>query len=104
MSIRSNNYVARFSAAFLLPGVDQTLPPGEYLIIVDEELIDGVSRIAYRRIDTFIEVPAAANCSDLQRFRIEHRDLENALREDAANANGFESKSPDGQTIGGNSG
>jgi len=84
MSTRTTHSVARFSGEFMLAGVDQMLPAGEYSIIMDEELIEGLSRMAYRRSGTFIEVPPASGRRELQRFKIGPDDLELALRRDAA--------------------
>ncbi len=47
-----------FNHPFLMDGVDQTLPAGEYQVIMDEELIDGLSFPVYRRVSTMMLVPA----------------------------------------------
>jgi hypothetical protein len=39
---------------FELKGVDGMLPAGEYRVLTDEELIDGLSFLAYRRVATLI--------------------------------------------------
>jgi hypothetical protein len=52
--------MVRFVHPFLLKGVDRLLPPGEYQVITDEELIDGLSFPVYRRVATMIQVPAQA--------------------------------------------
>jgi hypothetical protein len=43
-----------FAAAFQLAGVDHPLPPGDYEVIIDEELIEGLSFPVYRRTATWI--------------------------------------------------
>ena len=43
-----------FARSFELGGVDYPLPAGSYEIICDEELIEGLSFPAYRRISTWI--------------------------------------------------
>ena len=47
-----------FTKPFLLNGVDRTLPAGNYRVVTDEELIEGLSFPAYRRLSTMIFVPA----------------------------------------------
>ena len=42
-----------FSHPFLLKDIDRTLPPGDYQVITDEELIEGLSFSAYRRVSTY---------------------------------------------------
>jgi hypothetical protein len=44
--------------AFSLKGIDRWLPPTSYRVVTDEELIEGLSFPAYRRVSTAIFVPA----------------------------------------------
>ena len=60
MTTRTTQTVVRFSSAFLLPGFDAPQPAGEYRVDQDEESIDGLSRLAWRRIAVFIHLPAIA--------------------------------------------
>jgi hypothetical protein len=39
-----------FTKPFLLKGVDRTLPAGNYRVVTDEELIEGLSFPVYRRL------------------------------------------------------
>lgn len=39
------------------------LPPGDYRVVTDEEVIEGLSFTAYHRISTEIFVPAEAGCA-----------------------------------------
>jgi hypothetical protein len=41
-----------------LKGVERLLPAGDYRVVTDEELIEGLSFPAYHRISTVIFVPA----------------------------------------------
>ena len=41
-------------ASFLLKGAERMMPAGDYGVITDEELIDGLSFLAYRRVLTAI--------------------------------------------------
>jgi len=40
-----------FRRPFYLTGEDRLLPPGDYDVVTDEELIEGLSFSAYHRID-----------------------------------------------------
>ena len=60
MTTRTTQTVVRFSSAFLLPGFDAPQPAGEYRVDQDEESIDGLSRLAWRRVAAFIHLPAIA--------------------------------------------
>jgi hypothetical protein len=70
---------------FTLKGVDRTLPPGEYQIVTDEELIEGLSFPVYRRISTMIFVPAQLHRgSSVEMVTIDPLDLQAAEDQDAA--------------------
>lgn len=87
MSSRTTHSIAHFEAAFVLGGVDGKLPPGDYDVDHDEELVDGMSRLAWRRVATFIHVPARAVKSPTnQLIAIDHAELETALKHDRENA------------------
>ena len=61
MLTRSNSKIVTFSFPFLLKGVDRKLPAGDYRVVTDEELIEGLSFPAYRRVSTMIFVPAQSD-------------------------------------------
>ena len=88
MTTRTKHTTVRFTAPFSLSGVDEIQPPGDYAIAEDEELIDGLSWLAYRRVATFIHLPAISSTDRLrsQLVGIDHSELEGALREDAEQA------------------
>lgn len=58
MSARTTHSIAHFDSSFMLGGLTAPLPPGDYDVDHDEELIDGISRVAWRRVATFIHLPA----------------------------------------------
>ena len=58
MTMRTSSKTVTFRRPFRLKGVDRMLPPADYRVVTDEELIEGVSFAAYRRIATMIFVPA----------------------------------------------
>jgi len=84
MIARSLNKTAVFNRPFLLKGIHRTLPAGSYRVVTDEELIDGISFPAYRRVATMIFVPAAPGTSSVEMVTIDPLDLQAALDRDAS--------------------
>jgi hypothetical protein len=66
---------------FYLKGVDRLLPPADYPVVTDEELIDGLSFAAYRRVSTSIFVPAESGCA-VEMVSIDPSDLRAAQDKD----------------------
>src|SRR5260370_14088818 len=61
---------------FRLKGVDRVLPPGDYEVVTDEELIEGLSFPVYHRVSTAIIVPAQSHqASSVEMVVIDPRDL-----------------------------
>ncbi len=58
MSIRTNARTVVFGRPFSLKGIDRVLPAGDYRVLTDEELIEGLSFPVYRRVSTMIFLPA----------------------------------------------
>ncbi len=84
MIVRSLNETVVFSKPFLLRGVDRMLPAGDYRVVIDEELIEGISFPVYRRVSTMIFVPATHGASSVEMVTIDPLDLRGALEKDAA--------------------
>ncbi|MGP2491060.1 hypothetical protein ACTDI4_05465 [Mesorhizobium sp. PUT5] len=81
--MRTTRSIVRFSAPFLLYGLDAPLPAGEYYVDQDDEVIEGASWTAYRRVATFIHLPAIhTRTMTRQVLQIDHADLEAALVKD----------------------
>src|SRR5713226_6253301 len=80
MIARTLSKTVVFSKPFLLKGVDRILPPGDYQVVTDEELIDGLSFPVYRPVSTMIFVPAQSGhaSSAVEMVTIEPRDLRSA--------------------------
>ena len=84
MSVRSRRETITFQHPFRLRGVDRLLPSGAYEIITDEEMIEGLSFPAFRRVATMIMVPAAAQNAAMEMVSIGSVDLSDAQRMDAS--------------------
>jgi hypothetical protein len=85
MIVRTLNKTVVFTRPFLLKGVDRLLPAGDYRVVTDEELIEGLSFPVYRRISTLIFVPAQSQpASSVEMVTIDPIDLQAAQDRDAA--------------------
>lgn len=73
-----------FNKPFLIKGIDRTLPAGSYRVVNDEELIEGISFPAYRRVSTMIFVPAQTPRTSIEMVAIDPLELQAALDRDAA--------------------
>ena len=56
--MKTSDTTVTFHRPFCLKGVDRELPPADYRVTTEEELIEGLSFAAYRRVSTVIFVPA----------------------------------------------
>ena len=83
MTMRTTNKTITFHQPFRLEGVDGVLPPADYRVVTDEEIIEGLSFLAYRRVATCIFVPAPFG-SAVEMVSIDPADLETAQAEDLA--------------------
>jgi hypothetical protein len=61
MTTRSRSQSVVFGHPFEIKGVDRILPPGDYRVVTDEELIEDLSFPVYRRVATMIFVPAESH-------------------------------------------
>ena len=84
MTTRSRRETITFRHPFQIKGMERSLPAGDYEIITDEEMIEGLSFAAYRRVATMIVVPAAPpRGSTMEMMSIGSVDLSDAQRIDA---------------------
>jgi molybdopterin-guanine dinucleotide biosynthesis protein len=60
MTIRTTRTTVSFSQPFKLKDLDDIQPAGDYILDTDEELIEGLSRLAYRRIATLLHLPSTS--------------------------------------------
>jgi hypothetical protein len=60
MTVRTTRTTISFSQPFKLRDLDDIQPAGDYLLDTDEELIEGLSRLAYRRVATLLHLPSTS--------------------------------------------
>ena len=61
MTIRTTRKTVTFRRPFSLSGVDKIQPSGTYTVDTDEELIDGLSFLVYRRVATLLHLPSTSS-------------------------------------------
>lgn len=87
MTIRTTKKTVIFARPFILGGFDEMLPAGVYNVETDEELLEGLSFPAYRRVLTLIHLPATPRHPGVTRtLTIDPNELEAALERDEASA------------------
>lgn len=85
MTIRTSTKTVTFRRPFWLKGVDRLLPPADYRVVTDEELIEGISFPVYRRVSTMMFVPSPSRHASLvEMVTIDPADLQAAQEKDAA--------------------
>ena len=57
MALRTRRETVTFAQPFRVPEVEGTQPAGAYTVETDEEAIEGLSFLAYRRVATVIFLP-----------------------------------------------
>ncbi len=83
MMTRTKRFTAHMLKPFTLSGVEGVQPAGDYAVEQDEELIEGASFVAYRRVATFISLPAISTRSGLlQSVTIDPDELLDGVLED----------------------
>lgn len=82
MTTRTTRTTVTFRHPFLLKGAERVMPAGDYGVVTDEELIDGLSFLAYRRVLTAIYLPAAGHGSATEMVVVDPQDLDAAQEQD----------------------
>jgi hypothetical protein len=83
LTIRTTRTTVSFSRPFTLQQLEGIQPAGEYVVLIDDELIEGLSRLAYRRVATLLQTPAVSASQRLtQSFAISQTELDAALMKD----------------------
>ncbi|MFC4353026.1 hypothetical protein ACFOW6_15860 [Fodinicurvata halophila] len=85
MATRTRQRIVHFFAPFALDGLDGLQPAGDYAVEEDEEVIAGATWVAYRRVATFIRLPAVTSGrKPRETIAIDHLKLQAALTRDRA--------------------
>jgi hypothetical protein len=72
-----------FSSPFTLRNVEGVQPAGKYVVLTDDESIEGLSKSAYRRVVTLFQTPAICGPQrHIQLVSISQTDLDAALMKD----------------------
>ncbi len=83
---RTKRRTLKFQHPFSLKGVDRQLAPGDYEVLTDEELIEGLSFPVYRRVATLIFLPIISAGSAIEMVAIDPVDLDEAQVRDGQQA------------------
>lgn len=85
MTTRTTSKTVNFKKQFMLESVGELLPAGTYTVETDEVPLEGISFIAYRRIQTLLHVPGRpADRVRASVLTIDPEELEAALQRDQA--------------------
>lgn len=94
MTLRTTTSSVTFAHPFVISAYDDELPAGRYEVVVEEELLEGLSFDAYRRTASFLRISGRGGQAGRTEMRpIDPRDLEVALARDRALS---ETREPDG--------
>lgn len=78
--MRTTRGTITFAHPFSLDGIDGVQPAGTYVVETDEDLIEGLSFIAYQRVATTIYLPLASGGASVQAIRVDPRELDAAQK------------------------
>lgn len=85
MKTRTRERTVTFRRPFVLAGLDEVFPAGDYSLETEEELVEGISYAAYRRTSTVLRLPAKAGPFHLTRaLTIDPDELDAAMERDLA--------------------
>lgn len=82
MTVRTTKKTVTFVASFVLGDFDEVLPAGTYDVETDEELLEGLSFHAYRRVLTLIHLSGPRGLSRV--LTVDPNELDAALKRDGA--------------------
>jgi hypothetical protein len=87
MTVRTSYKTITFMRPFSLSGIDEVQAAGTYTVETSEELLQGVSFPAYRRMATLIFLPSRPGGAVVERVvNIDPLELEAAQKRDASMA------------------
>jgi hypothetical protein len=83
VTVRTTRTTISFSQPFKLRDLDDIQPAGDYLLDTDEELIEGLSRLAYRRVATLLHLPSTSRSQGrAELLSVSPAELDAALEKD----------------------
>jgi hypothetical protein len=83
VSLKTTRGIAAFNAPFSLRNVEGIQPAGEYNVYVEDELIPGLSRTAWRRVSTLLQTPSISSSQEQSRLVVVNpTELDAALMKD----------------------
>lgn len=83
MTERTTRTEITFTHPFHLQSLADPLEAGTYRLVVDEELIEGLSFTAYRRVGTHLEIPAiSVGMAKRQFLQVSPAEIDEALARD----------------------
>jgi hypothetical protein len=84
MTLRSSTLLVEFRHPFDVPGSREQLPPGRYEVLVEEELLEGLSFAAYKETAAYLMIYGKGHNSGPREMRpISSAYLNLALKRDA---------------------
>jgi hypothetical protein len=83
MTIRTSSKTVTFCRSFRIDGVDRLLPPADYQVVTENELIESLSFLSYRPVSTAMVLQGEAG-SMVEMVIIDPFDLQAAQEDDAA--------------------
>lgn len=84
MLTRTHRETVTFQRPFSLEGIGRVLPAGSYEVVIDEELIEGLSFPVYRRVATWMLVPAQTQQASVEMLTVDPHSLAAAKDRDKA--------------------
>jgi hypothetical protein len=84
MNVRTSQSTVTFRKPFQIDGLQENQPPGDYRVDIDEEQLDGLSFLAYRRISALFHLPAISQPqTSIQVISISPAEFDAMLEQDA---------------------
>jgi hypothetical protein len=81
--MRSTTATVTFQNSFRLPGHDTDFPSGSYVVLREDERLDGLTFEAFRRVATYLQVwGRGVQAGQSELLPITEKDLEAALKAD----------------------
>lgn len=84
MSTRTTTKTVTFARPFVLGELDEVFPAGTHTVETDEELVNGISFVAYRRVLTMIHLHPKGHPGRVRTLTIDPNELDAAIERDQA--------------------